>query len=472
MYNQYMFELIQDWFTNNHAIVYFVYGQVFFMGGLAIIVQTRRFSRLQLAQSLPWLAAFCIIHGFNEWGDLFIPIQEQTSASPLVTLLKVMQLILLGSSYACLLMFGVDLLRPTGKLWWLRWLPMGLFVLWLEGPFWYGLISPLPLSTWENVANAIARYGLGFTGSIVCAYSLLRYSKITPILSHMPNIRRHLRIAALALIFYALFGGLIVPPAPFFPANIFNTTTFSQVFALPVLVFRGLSGLLLAIAMIRGLEIFELETDQIIEHMELNQVVASERERIGRDLHDGALQRVYAAGLQAQAIRKHMRGQRGNELDDLIGTLNSAIADLRGFLAVMRPAETNADLKNALQMVIEDSSHTADIQISFLPEQDLLLPPEKVTHLAAVVREALSNVVRHANATRVEISYTIENNILQLKIRDNGMGLPKLIDAGYGMRNMKDRMRLLGGELNLTAPLGNGTCVCLRLPLEGSLKND
>ena len=468
-----MFQIIQDWFNNNHAIVYFVYGQVFFVGGLLIIVQTRRFSRLQLAQSLPWLAAFCILHGFNEWGDLFIPIQEQTTTTPLVTLLKVAQLVLLGSSYACLMMFGVGLLRPVGKhIRWLRWLPMGVFVVWLVGPFWYGLISPLPVSTWDNVANAIGRYCMGFTGASISAYSLLRYSENTPLLGNMPKIRRHLRIAALALAFYAIFSGLIVPPAPFFPANLINTSSFAQIFLLPVLIFRGLSGLLLTIAMVRGLEIFELETNQMIVHMEQNQVIASERERIGRDLHDGALQQVYGAGLQAQAIRKHFHGQRGSELDDLIGTLNAAIGELRGFLAVMRPAETNADLKNALQLVIEANSLAGDIHVIFQPAQDIFLPPEKVTHLTALVHEALSNVLRHANATRVEISYSIEDDILQLQVRDNGIGLPRVIDAGYGLRNMKDRARLLGGELNFTSPEGKGTCICLKLPLEGSLRND
>jgi signal transduction histidine kinase len=471
-----MVQLIQDWLVNNRAIVYFVYGQVFFVAGLVIILQSRRFSRLQLAQSLPWLAAFCIIHGFNEWGDLFIPIQEQTTETPLVILLKVVQLILLGSSFACLFTFGVGLLRPARKyVWWLRWLPMLFFLVWLVGPFWYGLISPMPLNTWVNVANALGRYSLGFTGAMISAYSLYRYSEDTPILANMANIRRHLQVAALALVFYALFSGLIVPPAPFFPANVINTTAFSQIFIFPALVFRSLSGLLLAIAMIRALEIFELETDQTIKQMEQNQIIASERERIGRDLHDGALQRVYAAGLQAQVIRKHFYGHRGTEMDQLIQTLNSSITDLRSFLAVMRPAETNADLKNALQRVIEDNSHAAhaaNIQIVYLPAQDLLLPPEKVTHLAAVLREALSNVARHAKASRVEISYKIEDHDLQLNIRDNGVGLPRIIDAGYGLRNMHDRMHLLGGEINLTSPEGKGTCICLTLPLEGILKDD
>ena len=62
---------LREWFTANRPIIFFVYGQVFFVMGIAIVLQSRRYSRLDLARSLPWLAAFGIMHGFNEWGDLF-----------------------------------------------------------------------------------------------------------------------------------------------------------------------------------------------------------------------------------------------------------------------------------------------------------------------------------------------------------------------------------------------------------------
>ena len=62
-------------FELNQSIIYFVYGLIFFILGFAIILQTRQSSRLDLARSLRWLAAFGIAHGFHEWGDLFIPIQ-------------------------------------------------------------------------------------------------------------------------------------------------------------------------------------------------------------------------------------------------------------------------------------------------------------------------------------------------------------------------------------------------------------
>ena len=68
---------IQNFFSVNYEIIYFTYGLVFFVLGLAIALQSRHSSRLDLARDLTWLAAFGFLHGFNEWGDLFIPLQAQ-----------------------------------------------------------------------------------------------------------------------------------------------------------------------------------------------------------------------------------------------------------------------------------------------------------------------------------------------------------------------------------------------------------
>jgi uncharacterized membrane protein YeiB len=71
-----MLLLLREWLTANRPLILFVYGQVFFVLGLAIVLQSRRRSRLSLARNLPWLAGFGILHGLNEWGDLFLPIQK------------------------------------------------------------------------------------------------------------------------------------------------------------------------------------------------------------------------------------------------------------------------------------------------------------------------------------------------------------------------------------------------------------
>lgn len=131
-----MTDALRGWFAANRPLIFFVYGQVFFVMGLAIALQSRRYSRLDLARDLRWLAGFGIAHGLHEWGDLFIPIQAAFLPPAFVHTLRSAQNILLAVSYLCLLQFGVELLRPRPQgPGWARLAPAALFFVWLAGPF-------------------------------------------------------------------------------------------------------------------------------------------------------------------------------------------------------------------------------------------------------------------------------------------------------------------------------------------------
>src|SRR5512144_1306463 len=118
---------LEVFFAQNREIIYFVYGLAFFILGFAIILQVQQSSRLELARSLRWLAAFGITHAFNEWGDLFIPIQAQYMSATIIRLLRVFQLVLLAVSFDALFEFGVSVLRPFNLPKWTRGVPTALF---------------------------------------------------------------------------------------------------------------------------------------------------------------------------------------------------------------------------------------------------------------------------------------------------------------------------------------------------------
>src|SRR5215471_11505457 len=103
---------VHDFFYLNRQLILFVYGLGFFILGFAIILQVQQSSRLELARSLKWLAAFGISHALNEWGDLFIPIQANYLDPVVVRLLWTLQIILLALSFAFLFEFGISVLRP------------------------------------------------------------------------------------------------------------------------------------------------------------------------------------------------------------------------------------------------------------------------------------------------------------------------------------------------------------------------
>jgi signal transduction histidine kinase len=462
-----MITLLREWFSVNRPLVFFVYGQVFFVLGLAVALQSRRYSRLNLARSLPWLAGFGFLHGLNEWGDLFIPIQSQFLGDPMLAVLNTLQHFMLAASFALLFQFGIELLRPLPEKWrWLRLLPAVLFLIWLAGPFWVGLMLIQDVNQWHVLVNVLARYGLCLPGGLVAAYGLLRQTRVQIAPLGLPRIGRTLKIAAGALAAYGVLGGLVVPVASFFPANVVNVETFTSLFLVPPPVFRSLAGLVLVVAMIRALEVFDIETDRMIWQMEESQVISIERERIARDLHDGALQQIYAAGLLAQSLGRQAKGPLREGIDRLVLTINQVIDQLRAFLPQLRPDPKSVELIPALTPVIEDARQTMSIETLWETPTPPVLLPEQISHLVAFTREALSNAIRHARTLNIEIRLVCTAGHLRLIVRDFGRGLPTSLDAGYGLRNMRDRARLLGAELKFDSTLGKGTTVTLDLPME------
>lgn len=459
---------LADFFLINRSIIYFAYGLVFFILGFAIILQTRQSSRLDFARSLRWLAAFGITHAFHEWGDLFISIQVEYLSSETIRLLYILHLILLAISFVFLFEFGLVLLYTGKRGLWLHWLTSILFIGWF-----IHMISMIPPAItderlWRYPANALARYLIGFPGGLLAAYALRRHTmlRIKPL--NVPKIVLTLQVAGIALGIYAVLSGLIPPPVDFFPGNIINRETFTDVVGIPPLVFRSLTGLVIAVALIRALEIFDVETERRIEQLEQNQIVIAERERLARELHDGAIQKVYTAGLLVESAARlaNSQGEIGTRLDKSVVVLNDAVADLRRNLAELHAgSQTSTEsLPALLQKLTENPHYISMVNVSLNADElsNKSLSPIRSSHVIAIVNEALANTVRHAQAKDVEITVCDLGAQLQIEIKDDGVGIPPNPQTGYGLRNMRDRARLLNGELKFSN--NKGTTVTLTVP--------
>jgi signal transduction histidine kinase len=458
-------------FAHNKEIILFVYGLGFFILGFAIILQVQQSSRLELARSLRWLAAFGITHALNEWADLFIPIQAQYLNSMVVRVLRVVQLILLAVSFACLFEFGVSVLRPFHFAGWLRGVPAALFVGWIFVVFFLALPLEPNLEKWHHTADALARYFIGFPGGLLSAYGLRLHAlkRIKPL--NVPIIFSTLRIAGLSLAIYAIVGGLIPRPVGFFPGNLLNTQTFEQAIGIPIILFRTLLSITIAAWVIRSLEVFSLEAQRKIEELEQQQIINAEHERLARELHDGAIQKVYTAGLLVESASRltEPKSELNSRLERSVVVLNDAIADLRHNLAGLHHAETmpfDGSLDSLLRQLAEEPHYNTLVNISLdlkLPD-DRSLSPVRMGHVMAIINEALANIVRHAHARNVHIQTSDLGERLHILIRDDGIGLDSNTQAGYGLRNMRDRSRLLNGEIHFSEPSKKGTTVTVDIP--------
>lgn len=460
---------LRGFFDLNHEIVLFVYGQVFFVLGLAVALQSRRHSRLDLARSLRWLALFGFTHGFHEWGLLLVPVQATYLSADVVNLLIVIRTLLLAASFAALFQFGAELTKER----WpgVVWAPGALLVLWGMGVAAVAIVIRPGFGEWQLWASIAARYLMALPGGLLAAWGLRFQAErqIRPLgLDHIYNV---LRIAGIALGAYAIFGGLVVPYGAFFPARVLNQSWLLDLFGVPVEVWRSITGLVLALTIIRALEVFDVEVDRLIESMEVEQSLAAERERIGRELHDGAMQRVYTAGLIIESARGKVpdEGIVAQRLDRAMTALREAIDGLRVYMTELRPEDDAISLSEGLRQITGDPRLTTlmDIELVLNMSAGDVLNPARTTHVLAIVSEALANAARHAQPRRVTVSARRDGGALFVEIEDDGPGFDLSgTHDGYGLRNMRDRARLLGGRLKIASEPGQGTRIALSAPWE------
>jgi len=458
---------LSEFFLLNREIIFFVYGLVFFILGFAIILQTRQSSRIDLARNLRWLALFGITHGLYEWGDLFIPIQGEYLGGATMRVLYFIHKILLAVSFVCLFEFGISILPSSRRTRGFHWESTALFTLWLLIALFIFPANPNDLE-WRRIANALARYLIGFPGGMLAAYGLRAHTlrRIQPL--NVPKIMQMFRIAGISLGAYAVVGGLVVPPVDFFPGNIINTESFTESFGAPPLVFRSLVGMIIAFTIIRAMEIFSLETERRIEQLEQQQIINAEQERLARDLHDGAIQKVYTAGLLVESAARlaEPESEMDRRLERAVAALRDSILDLRRNLSELHAHTRTAQqpLSDLLVKIVENPNYNTMVHISIKSElpADKSISDMRSSHVFSIISEAMANTMRHAGARNVNIETRDLGELLHIQFSDDGVGLSPDSKNGYGLRNMRDRARLLNG--NIEFENNKGLVVTLVLP--------
>jgi signal transduction histidine kinase len=214
-----------------------------------------------------------------------------------------------------------------------------------------------------------------------------------------------------------------------------------------------------------------------IMHRELRRLaVMEERERIARELHDGAIQALFAVGmgLQATAARTGEPEVAGR-LHAAVGELDRVISDLRSYIFGLRPGVlAGRHVGQALRRLADDIAAPAGVTaVVEVQEQVAAALGPYAGELVQLVREALSNIVRHSGARtcRVSLYWRQEDagpsgRVAVLEVDDDGGGFdPQLAHAGHGLNNLRARAGALGGSLELQSVAGDGTTVRVTIPL-------
>jgi signal transduction histidine kinase len=205
-------------------------------------------------------------------------------------------------------------------------------------------------------------------------------------------------------------------------------------------------------------------------------VLLHDRERIARDLHDLAIQRLYATGLSLQSVARNAAPEIADRLNKAVDEVDETISLVRTTIYRLqsndRPGGAGARRIGLRSRVITevDAAVTPlgySPRLRFEGAVDALVPPEVAEHVVAVLREALSNVTRHASASRVAVTLRVDGDV-ELTVSDDGVGVPTGVGRS-GLRNLAHRAEELGGSLSVE-PLDPGaeqvgTRLVWRVPL-------
>ncbi|MEV1287644.1 PAS domain S-box protein, partial [Micromonospora sp. NPDC049679] len=210
------------------------------------------------------------------------------------------------------------------------------------------------------------------------------------------------------------------------------------------------------------------ERRQLLAH--LVEAQEAERRRIAWDIHDDSIQSMVAVGMRLQLLERNMRGGHAEAVRKLDETVRGTIGRLRDLVYRLRPPAIDREtgLVNSLAaylgQVVGESGMTHALRVDLEHEP----PRETAIMVFRIAQEALTNVRKHARATRVEISLVSVRNGLHVKVRDDGVGIDgdaHLRHDHFGLVEMRERAEIAGGWWNMTSAPGSGTEVEFWVPV-------
>ncbi len=196
--------------------------------------------------------------------------------------------------------------------------------------------------------------------------------------------------------------------------------------------------------------------------------VVEDRERIARDLHDAIIQDLFAVGLSLQGMSLRVEDlELRTMLTESVERLDNAISELRRFIFGLRPPVwSGRNLRTELADLIGQLSDSYETIVDLQVPSDLrTIDPGTVETAVQLVREGVSNALRHSGCQAVTVSIDTVDTDLMMLIADDGVGFdPATVNRGMGLDNMTQRSADVGGSVDIRSQVGAGTTISIRLP--------
>ncbi len=217
------------------------------------------------------------------------------------------------------------------------------------------------------------------------------------------------------------------------------------------------------------------EEDAQLKQQLLSQSV-DEKIRLGRDLHDGIIQSLYAVGLTLETVRPMIQtdpAQAERRLGEIRSSLNATIRDVRAYITGLAPENLRrASFSRSVSALFEQlrAGRSAEFEINVDEDAAALLTVEQNVEALQIAREAISNALRHGEASQITLRMHQGDREVCLLVQDNGRGFDpeRGREGGHGLANMRARAKGLGATLRITSQPGQGARVVANFPVRES----
>ena len=222
------------------------------------------------------------------------------------------------------------------------------------------------------------------------------------------------------------------------------------------------------------IEALALAAGIAVENARLNQrageiAVYEDRDRMARDLHDGVIQRLFAIGLSLQGLSRSPAGKGvAQGLSDAVDDIDETIRQVRATIFELGGGGGGQGIRSNVVALAEELRPVVgfDVPVEFRGPVATAVSDAVAEQLLPTVREALTNVGRHAQATRASVRLSVIGHQCRLEIIDNGRGFvgDPAHGGGLGLQNMRQRAEGLGGSIEVTHPASGGTTIAWQVP--------
>jgi signal transduction histidine kinase len=221
-----------------------------------------------------------------------------------------------------------------------------------------------------------------------------------------------------------------------------------------------------ALALAAGIAIENARLHQRVQEV----AVYEDRDRVARDLHDTVIQRLFAVTLSLQSMAGAAEAAGiADRLKDAVLNLDATIRQVRSTIYELGSTGIDEGVRAAVLALVRDLSSVVGVEVrtSIDGPVDAAISDEVAEHLLATVREALTNVGRHAQASEVSVNLSVKGDSCILQVRDNGQGLDesKTGEGGLGLGNLRRRAEKLHGKLVVESLDAGGTLLTWQVPI-------